>query len=409
MNVYLGRQPIFDRAGNIYGYELLYRNSEKNSFPNINPEQATISLLINAFITIGLDKIAGGRYSFVNFTEKLLLDESLNIHPEQIVIEILEDVNTTPEMIMRLRQLKKEGFKIALDDFVLTAQSQTYPELFELVHFIKVDFLNSTPENQKAILNLVNDYPNITLVAEKIETENDYNQAKKLGYSLFQGYFFARPEIIHSKDIPPNYTLHFHVFSMLNKKEPDFDKVAEYISRDISLSYKMLRYINSFAFDIPAKITSIKQALVLMGTNEARKWIQIILIHDMGRGDGNGRIRAVVELSLTRAKLCELVAKHKGKQDADKYFLMALFSLIDVILKRRKEEIVPLLSLSEDIMNTLMDRETDMMPYLQLVKAIESLDLEKIKTYTSKINIEKKVIANFTHEAFAWMNQFNEQ
>lgn len=408
MDVYVGRQPIFDRSGNIYGYELLYRNSETNSFPDVDPEQATKSLLINTFITIGFEKVSGGRRAFVNFTEELLLERSLNIHPDQVVIEVLEGVRMTPKVIHSLREYKKAGFKIALDDFVLSSEHMQYPELFTCINFIKVDFLNTSEQERKAIEDLAKDYPNITLLAEKIETEAEYMQAKEVGYNLFQGYFFERPEIIKAKDIPANYVMHLHVINMLRKNNPNITEIAGMIGRDVSLSFKMLRYINSLAFGIPNKISSIKQALVLMGLEEGTKWMQILLVHDMGKGSGNGRTQALVEKSLTRAKLCELIAEHKNKPHADMFFLMALFSMINLIMRRKMEDILPLLSLSSEIQETISGHNTAMTPYLELVIAVEDLDMPRIDIYSQVIGIEKEYLAKYTHEAYSWVNKFND-
>lgn len=407
MDVYVGRQPIFDRVGDIYSYELLYRNSERNSFPDVNPEQATISLLINTFITIGFDTVANGRHAFVNFTEALLLDESLTIHPDQIVIEVLEGVKITPQIINRLREFKAAGFKIALDDFVLSQEHMAHPELFTLIRFIKVDFMDSTEAERVAIETLAKQYPNITLLAEKIETAAEYEAAKASGYHLFQGYFFERPEIIKSKDIPINYAMHFQIINLLSEELPDVEKIAGMISRDVSLSYKMLRYINSLAFGIPNKITSIKQALVLMGMKEGRKWMQILLLHDMGQGDGNGAMRALVEQSLTRAKLCELLAGHKHKANFEAFFLMGLFSLIDNIMRRRMDDVLPLLPLADEIKDTISGKATQMTPYLGLAVAVEELNLDKIDIYLQAIGMEAATLSTYTHEAYAWVNKFN--
>jgi len=409
MNLFVGRQPILDKVGNIYGYELFYRNSEENSFPNIDPEMATISVLINTFLSIGVDKIAGENRVFINFSEKLLeeVDFFVKLHPEQIVIEILEDVEITPTILDRLRKLKERGFTIALDDFLMNSSHMKYDrELFRLVDIIKIDFLNTSSLEQMEYTTLKRNYPNITLLAEKVESVAQREYAEKLGYELFHGYFFAKPEIIKGIEISSNITLHTYLLNLLYSDLPDLDEIADLMMRDISLTYKLLRYINSMAFDIPNKISSIKQALVLLGAREIRKWMQILLLYEMGEGENRGSIKALVEYSLVRAKMCELIAKRKQKRNVDEYFLTGMFSLIDIIISRSKEDILPLLHLSDEVTETLFGMSTEITPYLQLVIAIETFNWDLVYTYSEQIGISEAELSQVSQEAYRWVHRF---
>lgn len=409
MNLFVGRQPILDKVGNIYGYELLYRNSEENSFPNIDPEKATISVLINTFLSIGVDKIAGENRVFINFSEKLLeeVDFFVKLNPRQIVIEILEDVDITPSILDSMRKFKERGFTIALDDFLMnTSKMKDNRELFRLVDIVKIDFLNTSPLQQKEFTTLKRNYPNITLLAEKVESVAQRKYAEKLGYELFQGYFFAKPEIIKGIEISPNITLHTYLINLLHSDLPDLDEVADLMMRDISLTYKLLRYINSIAFDIPNKVSSIKQALVLLGTREIRKWMQILMLYEMGEGENKGSIKALIEYSLVRAKMCELIAKRQQKENVDEYFLTGMFSLIDIIISRSKEEILPLLHLSDEVTKTLLGESTEMTPYLQLVIAIEKFNWEFVQTYSEQIGISEAELSQVSQEAYRWVHRF---
>lgn len=408
LNVFVGRQPIFDQSGNIYAYELLYRNSEENNFPNINPEKATIELLINTFLTIGIDQVVGRTRSFINFSEKLLKHDVIKqLNPKVVVIEILEDAEITPYFIKQLSGLKKAGFKLVLDDFVLHPKYDLHPELYKLINIIKVDFMNTILTERTRIETLVKNYPHISLLAEKVETEEQYEEAKQLGYLLFQGYFFARPEIIKSPDIPSNYALHLHLFQRLNEEVADIDEITHLIMRDVSLSYKLLRYINSLAFGVPNKISSIKQAIMLMGLNKARKWMQILLLHDIGTGVGKGREKALIDHSLIRAKVCEQLAKKKGKQNSEAFFLVGMFSLINIIMQRSWEDILPQLSLSKEITETLLGKETEMLPYIKLCKALEKFNWELIEKYCVEIGITKAELRTISTAAHHWVTHFD--
>lgn len=407
LDIFIGRQPIFDSKGNIYAYELLYRNSSSNEYPNIDPEKATIELLIHTFLTVGIDQVAGRYKSFINFSEKFFEQGLINqLDPNLIIIEILENTKITPLFIERVKSLRKLGFKFALDDYVIEEYSDLHEELFKLVHFIKVDFLHSTTSDRLRLKSLVKKHPHITLLAEKIETMEQYEEAKKLGYLLFQGYFFAEPEIIKSKDIPLNYPLHMRLLHKLNEPEPDIDEISLLIMHDLSLSYKLLRYINSLAFGIPEQIKSIKQAVMLMGLNEARRWLRILLLHHLGDGQGKGRERALVDTSLTIAKICELLAKYKKKPNSDEYFLTGMFSLLNVILKRNWDHVLPKLSLSDEIANTLRGEETEIQPYLRLSDAIVRFAWDEVDKYAKKLEIPVSELSKISIEAHKWANQF---
>jgi len=409
MNIFVGRQPILDRRGNIYAYELLYRNSEQNVFPNVDPEKATIGVLVNTFLSIGVDQVSDHRLSFINFPEGLLSENLFTrLDPNQVVIEILEDVSITPLTIGRIATFKKAGFRIALDDYVLKEEHRHYAdELFKLVNIIKVDYLNTNVIERRRIETLTQNYPHLSLLAEKIETEEEYQDAKARGYALFQGYFFAKPEIIKSREIPSNIALHFHVIQQLGSPYANIDKISELIEHDVSLSYKFLRYINSLAFEIPNKIHSIRQAIVLMGIDEARKWMQVLTLHDMGQGNGNGRNKALVDYSLSRAKLCEMMAKLKKKKNADEFFLVGMFSLIDAIMRRELSDVLSLLPLSDNVIRTLQGERTDIILYLELAKAVEILDLDEIQHLSKEIGITEAELSVCSLEVQKWLTHFN--
>lgn len=404
VNIFVGRQPILDRNGNIYAYELLYRNSENNHFPaNVDPEQATIRLLVNTFLSIGMDQIAPDSLAFINFSGKLLAQDIFTkLDPNQVVIEILEDVEITPALLTRLRTFKTAGFKLALDDFVLQDQYLDQQQLFELIDIVKVDFLQADEALRQRIQYFMKAYPAIRLLAEKIETEEAFHSAMKQGYHLFQGYFFAKPEIIKSADIPTNVVLHFQIMRELRKEMPNLQCIADLIMRDVSLSYKLLRFINSLAFDIPKQIQSIKQALVLIGLKEIRKWLQVLTLHEMGTAEESGRIKALVQYSLQRAKFCELLAKAKRQKNTDEYFLAGMFSLIDAIMRRKWEDILPLLALTDVVADTLVGEQTSITPYLQLAIAIERFDWEKVQELAELIGISEEELSRLTLKAHKW-------
>ncbi|PIC70502.1 EAL domain-containing protein [Sporosarcina sp. P16b] len=402
-SIFIGRQPILNRSGEIYAYELLYRNSEENFFPDINPEQATIGLLINTFLSVGIDQVTSGVRSFINFSGELLAqDVFMSLNPDQVVIEILEDVEITSALLRRLQMFKEAGFTLALDDFILQEQYVTYSQLFELVDIIKVDFMQTSIEEKHRIIAFLKSYPSITLLAEKVETEADYQLALKSGYDLFQGYFFAKPDIIKGAEIPSNTLTHLQIIKYFQNDSQSINQLSDLIMRDVSISYKLLRFINSLAFDIPRQISSIKQAIMMIGLNETKKWLQVLMLHELGQGLRDGRVKALIELSLRRARACELLAKYKRKPNKDEYFLTGMFSLIDAVMQRKWEDVLPLLSLSDVIMDTLNGKPTEMSPYMELIEAVEHFNWESVERISRHLAIPKKELSEIFLQALHW-------
>jgi len=403
VEIFVGRQPILDIHERIYGYELLYRNSEKNIFPDVDPDEATIDLIVNAFHTIGEDRISEQGRSFINFTGNLLIRDIFDgLNPENVVIEILEGVEITPSLITRLRSLKAAGFQIAMDDFIIQEQYERNIDLFGLVTYIKIDFFNTTLEERLKIEQFSKQYKHIQLIAEKVETLEDYKYAKKTGYTLFQGYYFAKPEIISGFEIPPKVNLQFQIIEQLNVEEPNIHQIAELIKHDISLSYKLLRFMNSTGVGIPRKITSINQAIIIVGLTEMKKWMHVLALRDMAGDDINGRTVVLIEFSLTRAKMCELLAKNAGKQNTDEYFLAGMFSLMDVIMSRSWSDLLPLLPLSENVKSSLVGNNSEMIPYLKIAEAVERFDWEQIDSNIEAVNSSYSQLRLYSQEVNRW-------
>lgn len=392
---------------NIYGYELLYRDGKENAFPNIDSDEATIELLLNTFVSIGSEEIIGKHLSFINFTGKLLGEDIFDsLDPARVVIEILEDVAITPALLTRLGELKEQGFRLALDDFILQEQYNVHSRIFELIDYIKIDFMETDEVERARIEKFIIKYSNIKLLAEKVETKDDFHKARVSGYTLFQGYFFAKPEVIGGFDIPPKPTFHLRIIDLLNGEDPDIEEIATLIKQDISLSYKLLRVINSPGVGIVRKISSIRQAIVLLGLKEMKNWMHVLALSELGDGKSGGRIQALIDYSLTRAKMCELLAKEKGKQNADEYFLVGLFSLMDVILKQEWQDILELIPLSDNVVNTLIGETTEITPYLKLTEAIERFDTERLDVLTKTLEIDQGMLGNYSQKANLWGQAF---
>ena len=238
MDIFVARQPIFDAKKRVYAYELLYRAGEQNQSNVINGDQATSSVVANTLMLIGLDSLTQGRMAFINFTRQLIEEEIPTVFSnELLVVEILEDIIPDKAFIKSCRSLKEQGYVLALDDFVL---DYPYEEIVDLVDIIKVDFLLTNPSERHAIIQKYRGR-NIRFLAEKVETLEQFEEAVRAGYTYFQGYFFAKPVIMKHKDIKPAAFSYVKILEELGGEQPEYERIAEAIEFDVSLSYKLLR------------------------------------------------------------------------------------------------------------------------------------------------------------------------
>ena len=245
MDIFIARQPIFDIRQNVFAYELLYRSGIKNLYAGINGDQASSEVIGSSFLLFGLENLTMGKKAFINFTRKLLEDEVATLLPkESIVVEVLENVEPDKQMLSACIKLKELGYQLALDDF---AYDPRFEPFIDLVDIIKVDFLQTSPQDRAALVQRIGN-KNIKFLAEKVETKEDFNQALQAGYSYFQGYFFSKPNIVSGKDITSFKLTYLQLLQEIGKPDLDFDELEETIKRDVALSYKLLRYINSAAF-----------------------------------------------------------------------------------------------------------------------------------------------------------------
>lgn len=255
MDVFVARQPIFTRQKKIFAYELLFRSSLSNIFPDIDGETATSSLLSSTFLTVGIEKISGNHRAFINFTEDLLKRGTPTLFPkEKITVEILEDVSSSEEVIDACLSLKKKGYELALDDFVY---HQNSVPLIRIANIIKVDFRNNSVDEISHLVMVLKRYP-CRLLAEKVETYEEFHKALNLGFTYFQGYFFSTPEIIKNKDISSSQLTVMQLICEVNRVEFDIDALEKLINRDVSISYKLLNYLNSAFFSRLQPLSSIR-------------------------------------------------------------------------------------------------------------------------------------------------------
>lgn len=368
MNVFIARQPIFEKNEKINGYELLFRSGLENFYTAVDGDRATKEVIHTAFSVIGLNELIGKKRAFINFTGPLLKELIPTLLPrDAIVVEILENIEIDREIITACSTLKSKGYKIALDDFVLEDQ---YRPLLDLADIIKVDFLSTPLDRCRTLIGEIDSIsrtPKMYL-AEKVENKDVYNKAIAMGYALFQGYFFSKPEIKTGKQIPSNKLTYLSIVKELYASEPDYGKVEEIMKRDVALSYKLMKLVNSTSFGLAKKVSSIRQALMLLGIQEVRKWFSLLTLSEIGQGKPDELIRT----SIVRARFCELLASRVGlAARAQEVFLMGLFSMIDAFLDKPMDDIIKDLPLTVDVKNALTVKSSPLLPFFQLIVAYE--------------------------------------
>ena len=376
----MARQPIFDRAKNIYAYELLFRSGMSNAFPHVDGETATSSLLSSSFFTVGIDTIAGGKSAFINFTEELLLTGAPQMFPKNsTVIEILENIVVTMPLIVACRALSNKGYILALDDFVYQGEKQL--ALIEMAKIIKIDF-RSTPmaEIKKMVVEL-RPY-GCEFLAEKVETYAEFAQALAMGFNYFQGYFFARPEVLKNKDISASELTVLQLIEQIHTMEFDVKRLENLINQDVSISYKLLNYLNSAYFSRLSPISSISQAIAFVGERGLRLFVSLIATSKLAAGKPNELLR----LSIARARFLQNLAE-TANEDGSDAFLLGLFSLLDAMLDNPMERILGHLPLKKAVKMALIDRQGELFPYIDLVEHYERCQWEAVDDLLAVMNI----------------------
>lgn len=397
MKVFVARQPIFDRNQKVYAYELLYRNTNQNRASFVDGEAATTSVILNSYLEIGIDKIAKGKKTFINFTEKLIKEEiPYLMNQEKLVVEILEDVVPDEELVRKCKTLKIKGYTLALDDFVY---GYPYEELIDLVDIIKVDFMLNSHEETKMIVDKYKKRGR-KFLAEKIETMEEFEYAKSIGYDYFQGYFFSKPVILNRKAIKGNKVNYLRIIEEMHKKEPSYSKIAKIVEADISLTYKVMKLVNNMMGK--NKIKSVRYALVLLGLREVEKWVSLVIL----RGLNTGKPDELLILCLLRAKFGELIASRtKFRKRKEEIMLMGMFSTIDAIMDKPMADVLKEIPFEDDIKKAMLGDSSEMTDMYKLITSYEKASWQNADYYAERVGINMDILPKLYIEALSWCDK----
>jgi c-di-GMP-related signal transduction protein len=391
---FVARQPIFDANEQVFGYELLFRDGLENYFSAADPENAARSTL-DCTLFLGLDVLCDRHYAFLNCTRNVLLDYASLLPARQTVIEILESVTPDAAVMECCRRLRSAGYLVALDDFVADDPRE---ELVGLVDIIKVDLRSSQPFQQAALVARLGERHR--MLAEKVETHQEFLAARAMGYGYFQGYFFRRPEILVTRDIPNSRVNYLRILQAVSRPDLDFREIEGLIKGEVALCYRLLRYLNSATFCFGNEIHSIRHALSMLGENEIRRWMRLVVTI----GAAEQRSSELVASALVRARFCELLAPKVPNGGCD-LFLMGLLSLMDAVLEIPMNEVLAKVPIDKDIKAVILGQPSHLRMIFRLMLAQESGEWAAVDELAKLLHLSKQEIATAYWHAVQWARQ----
>lgn len=400
MKIFVARQPIFNRMERVVAYELLFRSGDVGAYHSDDDDEATVSVILGAFLLLGMDKATDKKRAFINFTRNLLKrDIVMQLPSQSVVIEILENIEPDEEIIEICANLKKMGYLIALDDFIF---SDKFRKLLPFIDIIKVDFLETVGQERKTVMDVIGN-SHIKFLAEKVETREDFEQAVSWGYSYFQGYFFSKPEILSEEDVPSYKVQYIRILQELQRADLDYGRMEEIIKYDVAFSFKLLKYVNSAHFGFRQKVHSIRQALILLGKRQVAQWISLLILRELGRD----RPAETVVLSIMRAKFGEILTeKLKMKSLSADAFLMGMFSLLDSILGKPMEDILKDLPVPTEVKLALLGADNKLGSLYQLIVAYEKGEWDRFSYYAGRCQIAEDDVPDLYLQSFQWLTVF---
>jgi EAL and modified HD-GYP domain-containing signal transduction protein len=399
--VLVSRQPIYREDMAELGYELLFRNSEKDQASFSDGDQATAEVIINTFMDIGLDAMVGPRMAFINFDRNLILGNYCDCLPrDRVVLELLERGTPDTPLIRKLQALRTAGYTIALDDFSVKESSKP---LLEVATFVKVDIAANDWAAVEHSLAVARKH-SAQLIAKKVETREQFNTCKVLGFNYFQGYFFCRPQLVEGRRLPVNRLATVRLITKLNNPSVSLKELEQAIGQDVSLTYKLLRYINSAAQSLSKPVSSIGHAIMLVGQQQIRTWASLILFSKF-----DDKPRDVVVTGAIRAKMCEYLSPAVGLANPDRSFLVGLLSVLDAVVNQPLEQIVPSLPLDDEIAEALLGCKGKLGGVLRCVLEYEKRNWREAQ---AAVNLSDDVIRDAYRKSVGWslstLNGFSE-
>lgn len=396
------RQPIFDKGRKLWGYEFLYRHSpcaEKASF--LNADHASLTVAAESFLN---STVMDRKHLkvHVNFTEASILDDvPLALPAEQTVVEVPEMPPAAPAYLERLQALKNDGYQIALDGF--TGQPEAAP-LLALADIVKIDMLDMVNGRLQDLCRQALDGGGLPL-AKRVEDDQAFARALQAGVTLFQGYFFLAPELMPGRKITSSETAKLRLFKLLKEQDPDFDRLAQEINADVSISYRLLSLLNSPSFGLVSDVRSIKQALVLLGWKQLKNWLRVVILTDLTPA---GKPPELVVSSALRGRFLQNAAAAVSwpPEEQDAMFMLGLFSLLDAMLGMPMDQLVDHLPLEDTLLDALMGRDNRFSSWIHLARSFENAEWDAVDSLMQRLQLDAMAVAKAYREAMQWSARY---
>ncbi|HXE96641.1 MAG TPA: EAL domain-containing protein [Dongiaceae bacterium] len=396
----LGRQPILNRSEELVAYELLFRSAGSPTADVTDASHATASVIINTLTGFGVEDILGKYKGFINMELELLMDDALHILPkEQVVIELLETLKVTPELVERCRFLKESGFSLALDDH---EYSPLYHDLYEIVDIVKVDLMLSPPERLAEMVKQFAGYP-LQLLAEKVETQEQFKQCLNLGFDLFQGYYFAKPSVLEKKKMDDSGSTLLKLMRLLGEDAEQVE-IETTFRGDAGLTYKLLLLVNSVGTGVRNKIGTVRHAIAILGRQQIKRWAQLALF---ASSDDRGMENPLVDMAAVRAGFMENMAgRHRslkgGHDSAEKAFMTGILSILEKVYDIPLDEVILKLDLSEDVREALVWQSGGLGNLLHMAELLEELEFDHLSTHLDEMGVTLEDVLVSQKLAFGW-------
>jgi c-di-GMP-related signal transduction protein len=393
---FVARQPILTTDEKVFGYELLFRDGIEDFFQSSDADAASRSTL-NTSMLLGLDVLCDGHRAFVNCTREILLKDYVTLLPsEQTVVEVLETVRADDLVVAACRRLKEAGYVIALDDFAVNDPREV---LTDLADIIKVDLRATSAPDAAAMVKRYGPW-RCRMLAEKVETREEFMAAKKAGFLYFQGYFFRRPETLIAHEIPANRLNYLRMLTAVSQRQLDVREIENLVKSEAALCYRLLRYLNSAAFGLSAEIRSVQHALAILGEREVRRWIRLVAT----LGAGQGKTSDLVLAALVRARFCELLSPKIAHGDSD-LFLVGMLSLMDSMLEIPMHQVLNNVPIDQESKAVLLGGGSHLRPFYQLMLAQESGEWKAVGDLTRQLHLTEGDVAAAHVQAMEWARQ----
>ena len=401
MGIFVARQPIFDAGDKLRGYELLYRgDAAVSSADGSDRNTMSAKVIANSLLGMGLRDLAGDVPGFVNITKEQLMAHTYELFtPASVVIELLETCTHNDETRAAARAMQAAGYTIALDDFEI---GQSNAELLDMASIVKIDVLNRSRESLEAVVEHVRPF-NVRMLAERVETQEQYAQCRDMGFELFQGYFHARPETIHTEDVDAQQASMIRLLNLLRDPRSSDAAIEEAFASDPGLCYKLIRMVHSAAIGAPA-VNSIGHAARLVGRNMMHRWLYVLFTASFAsEGD---TARELVRHALARGRFCELIAWNgAGGFPADVLFMTGLLSRLDALMRVTMARVVSGIEVTPDTRSALLSRSGSQAPVLCLAEAYETGAWDRVTEYASIVGLDPDIVGGIYVESIQWAEQ----